>query len=170
MPSISQGSPKRDFDSALLLGPLYHLHKLEERRTALEQTRRLLKPGGLVFASVITRFASFRDAAIHGYTYVEDDPAYAEKLLTTGIHDNGKGFADAYFAHPDEVITLGESAGFTTLRLMGCEGILAGHEEYVNSLNGAAREFWLEINYRMAQDPSLFGASDHLLYIGRKDY
>jgi S-adenosylmethionine-dependent methyltransferase len=159
--------PEAGFDSALLLGPLYHLHKLEERRTALEQTRRLLKPGGLVFAGVITRFASFRDAAVHGYTYVEDDPAYSERLLATGIHDNGKGFADAYFAHPNEVIPLCESAGFTTLRLMGCEGILAGHEEYVNSLTGAAREFWLEINYCMAQEPSLLGASDHLLYIGR---
>jgi len=161
--------PAAGFDSALLLGPLYHLHKLEERRTALEQTRRLLKPGALVFASVITRFASFRDAAIHAYTYVEEDPAYSEKLLTTGIHDNGKGFADAYFSLPDEVIPLCESAGFTTLQLMGCEGILAGHEEYINSLTGAAREFWLDINYRMSQEPSLLGASDHLLYIGRND-
>jgi ubiquinone/menaquinone biosynthesis C-methylase UbiE len=160
---------EESFDSALLLGPLYHLHKVEERQDALQQARRLLKPDGLVFASVITRFASFRDATIHGYSYVQDNPAYSEKLLTTGIHDSGEGFTDAYFAHPDEVIPLGESAGFTTLRLMGCEGILAGHEEYVNSLTGAAHVLWLDLNYRMAQEPSLLGASDHLLYIGRKD-
>jgi hypothetical protein len=54
-------------------------------------------------------------------------------------------------------------------RLMGCEGPLAGHEEYVNSLTEAAHDFWLDLNYRMAQEPSLLGASDHLLYIGRKD-
>jgi S-adenosylmethionine-dependent methyltransferase len=161
--------PQADFDSVLLLGPLYHLHKLEERQTAFRQARRLLKPDGLVFASVITRFASFRDAAVHGYSYVLDDQAYSEKLLATGIHDNGIDFADAYFAHPDEVIPLGESAGFSTLRLVGCEGILAGHEEYVNSLIGADHDFWLDINYRMALEPSLLGASDHLLYIGRKD-
>ena len=157
------------FDSALLLGPLYHLHKFEERQAALQQARRLLKPGGWIFASLITRFAGFRDAAVHGYSFVLDDPAYSEKLLSTGVHDNGIGFADAYFSHPDEVIPLGESAGFTTLRLMGCEGILAGHEEYVNSLTGADHDFWLDINYRMAQEPCLLGASDHLLYIGRKD-
>jgi S-adenosylmethionine-dependent methyltransferase len=157
------------FNGALLLGPLYHLHKLEERRMALQQAHRLLTPGGLVFASFITRFAGFRDAAVHGYAFVLDDPAYSEKLLATGIHDNGIGFTDAYFAHPDEIIPLGESAGFTTLRLMGCEGILAGHEEYVNSLTGTDHDFWLEINYRMAQEPCLLGASDHLLYIGRKN-
>jgi S-adenosylmethionine-dependent methyltransferase len=160
--------PEASFDAALLLGPLYHLHRLEQRRSALMQAYRLLTPGGLVFASLITRFAGFRDAAVHGYSFVLDDPAYSEKLLATGIHDNGSGFTDAYFAHPDEVIPLGESAGFTTLRLMGCEGILAGHEEYVNSLTGAQHDFWLDINYRMAQEPCLLGASDHLLYIGWK--
>jgi ubiquinone/menaquinone biosynthesis C-methylase UbiE len=160
--------PEAGFDSALLLGPLYHLHQPEERRKALGEAHRLLKPGGLVFASVITRFAAFRDAAINGYTFVLDDPAYSERMLATGIHDNGVGFTDAYFAHPDEVIPLGESAGFTTLRLMGCEGILAGHEQYVNALTGVDHDFWLDINYRMALEPSLLGASDHLLYIGRK--
>jgi len=161
--------PEAGFDSALLLGPLYHLHKSEERRMALKQAHCLLKPGGLIFASVTTRFAAFRDAAINGYTFVLDDPAYSERMLATGIHDNGVGFTDAYFAHPDEFIPLCESAGFTTLRLMGCEGILAGHEQYVNSLTGADHDFWLDINYHMALEPSLLGASDHLLYIGRKD-
>jgi len=52
---------------------------------------------------------------------------------------------------------------------MGCEGILAHHEEYVNSLTGADHDFWLDLNYRMAQETCLLGASDHLLYIGRKD-
>jgi S-adenosylmethionine-dependent methyltransferase len=156
------------FDAALLLGPLYHLLQEEERRNALQQARRLIKPGGLVFASFITRFAGYRDAAVHGYSYVLDDPADSERLLATGINYEDKGFTDAYFAHPDEVIPLGESAGFSTLRLMGCEGILAGHEEYVNSLTGPDHDFWLDLNYRMAQEHCLLGASDHLLYIGRK--
>jgi hypothetical protein len=39
----------------------------------------------------------------------------------------------------------------------------------VNSLTGADHDFWLDINYRMAQELCLLGASDHLLYIGRKE-
>jgi hypothetical protein len=35
-----------------------------------------------------------------------------------------------------------------------------------NTLTGAAHEFWLDINYRIAREPSLLGASDHLLYVG----
>jgi hypothetical protein len=37
-----------------------------------------------------------------------------------------------------------------------------------NSLTGAAHDFWLDINYRMAKKPFLLGASDHLLYVGRQ--
>jgi S-adenosylmethionine-dependent methyltransferase len=161
--------PESAFDAALLMGPLYHLHQEADRQTALAQASRLLKPSGLIFASFITRFSAFRDAAVKGASWVETDPAYAESWLTTGINYHGGGFTDAYFAHPDEVIPLLEKAGFTTLKMIGCEGILSGHEGYVYSLTGAAKQFWLDLNYRFAQEPTLYGASDHLLYIGRKE-
>jgi hypothetical protein len=57
-------------------------------------------------------------------------------------------------------------AGFTTLGL-GCEGIVAGHEEKINALQGEAWELWVDLNYRLGQDPALRGAADHLLHIGR---
>ena len=49
--------PAESFDVALLMGPLYHLHTEAERHQALGGAHRLLKPGGLIFAAVITRFA-----------------------------------------------------------------------------------------------------------------
>jgi hypothetical protein len=57
-------------------------------------------------------------------------------------------------------------AGFTTLGL-GCEGIVAGHEEKINAVQGEAWELWVDLNYRLGQDPALRGAADNLLYIGR---
>ncbi len=158
----------KSFDSALLMGPLYHLLKEDERLAALAEALRLLKPGGLIFATFITRFAPFRDSAVNCNPVVVEDPAYGTRILNTGVHDNGVGFTDAYFAHPDEVIPFCERAGFTTIKLLGCEGVLSCHEDYVFSLTGEALQTWLDFNYRMAQEPSLFGASDHLLYIGRK--
>jgi S-adenosylmethionine-dependent methyltransferase len=61
-----------------------------------------------------------------------------------------------------------EAAGFATLALIGCEGLVAGHEEKVNALQGEAWQRWVDLNYRLGQEPSLHGAADHLLYIGRK--
>jgi len=51
---------------------------------------------------------------------------------------------------------------------MGCEGIVAGHELYVNSLENDSFERWVDLNYRISQDSGAIGASDHILYIGRK--
>lgn len=157
------------FDAALLMGPLYHLLTYEERLQALGETRRLLKPGGIVFASFISRFAAFRDAAAKGVAWVREEPETNEMLLTSGINlAADDGFTDAYFAHPDEIIPLGEAAGFKTLLRLGCEGVASGHEAHINSLTGQDFETWSEINYRIGKDPAAIGASDHILYIGQK--
>jgi len=158
------------FDAALLMGPLYHLWQESERLQALREARRLLKPGGILFASFISRFAAFQDAASKGLTWVlKKEPGFNEKLLATGLNvAETDGFTDAYFAHPDEVIPLGEAAGFETLLRMGCEGMVGGHETYVNSLEGKDFELWTDLNYRLGKDPAAIGASEHILYIGRK--
>jgi SAM-dependent methyltransferase len=54
------------FDAVLLMGPLYHLLTIRERLQAVMESERVLKPGGLIFAAFITRFALFRDAASKG--------------------------------------------------------------------------------------------------------
>jgi hypothetical protein len=41
-------------------------------------------------------------------------------------------------------------------------------EEKINELRGDEFESWIELNYRLGKDPSLHGAAEHLLYIGRK--
>ncbi len=157
------------FDAALMMGPLYHLLLHEERIMALQEAWRLLKPGGLIFAAFLSRFGAFRDAASKGAAWVLENPDTVEKILTTGIDvSDAEGFTDAYFAHPDEVIPTCESVGFQTVMRMGCEGMVAGHESYVNSLENESFERWVDLNYRISQDPGAIGASDHILYIGRK--
>lgn len=156
------------FDAALLMGPLYHLLAEDQRRQAIGEAKRLLKWGGLIFASFITRFAPFRQAAGEKPEWLSQNRAYAFDLLESGVHERGEAFPDAYFAHPDEIIPLMERSGFRTIRLIGCEGVVAGHEEMVNKLEGKAWQDWVELNYRLGQETSLYGASDHLLYIGEK--
>jgi S-adenosylmethionine-dependent methyltransferase len=155
------------YDSVLLLGPLYHLLTAVERQQAVAEARRVLKPNGILFAAFITRFEPLRNAA-QGYPeWLLENREYMEQLLQTGVHDQAHGFTNAYFAHPDEIIPFMEATGFTTLGLIGCEGIVAGHEEKINALQGEAWELWVDLNYRLGQDPALRGAADHLLYIGR---
>jgi hypothetical protein len=61
-----------------------------------------------------------------------------------------------------------EGCGLRTLRLVGCEGVVAGHEGKVNELTGEAWEAWVDLNYKLGQELVLYGAADHLLYVGEK--
>jgi SAM-dependent methyltransferase len=74
-------------DAVLLLGPLYHLVEAADRATALAEARRVLRPGGVLLAAAISRFASALDGGIRaGYLA---DPAFAAIVdgdLTDGIH------------------------------------------------------------------------------------
>jgi S-adenosylmethionine-dependent methyltransferase len=162
--------PDETFDAVLLMGPLYHLLTIRERLQAVMESERVLKPGGLIFASFITRFALFRDAAAKGYMPdIRADRSYYLEFLATGIlNENGSGFTDAYFAHPEEVEPFMESTGFHTLAVVGLEGVVAGHEKHANQLQGEDWDFWVDLNYRLGHDPALHGAADHLLYVGRK--
>ncbi len=55
-------------DAVLLLGPLYHLPERADRLAALAEARRVLRPGGVVFAAAISRFASMLDGLFTGAT------------------------------------------------------------------------------------------------------
>lgn len=156
------------YDVVLLMGPLYHLLTEQERRQAIAEAKRVLRLGGIIFAAFVTRFSPFRDAATRDPTWVTNNRAYIEQLLATGVHTHGTVFAPAYFAHPNEVAPLMESMDFQTLNLIGCEGIVACIEERINTLTGDEWEYWVDLNYRLGQDPSLHGASYHLLYVGRQ--
>ena len=155
------------FDAVLLMGPLYHLLSEDERMQAVREAMRVLAPGGYLFAAFITRFAPFRQAAVNEQMWLVENLEYAHRMLETGLHEKPTMFARAYFIHPDDVIPLMESCGLETQKMVGCEGIVAGHEDEVNALEGEAWDAWVELNYKLGHEPTLYGASDHLLYVGR---
>jgi S-adenosylmethionine-dependent methyltransferase len=167
--NLSSLSPE-NFDAVLLLGPLYHLLSESERQQAVREAWRVLRPGGLLFAAFITRYAAFRDLAKNSPATLFEKRAEWEEILRTGIYHVGQGvgFTDAYFAHPTEIGPFMELAGFETLDLLSCEGIVAALEDQVNRLTGEAWQAWVDLNYRLSKEPSLRGAADHLLYVGRK--
>ncbi len=160
----------QSFDAVLLLGPLYHLQQQQQRQQAVREAWRVLRPGGLIFTAYITRYAALRDLAKNSPSTLFAKRSEWEEIVSTGIYRAGQGvgFTDAYFAHPSEIAPLLEAVGFQTLNLIGCEGIVAANEEQINQLSGDAWQTWVDLNYRLSREPSLYGAADHLLYVGRK--
>lgn len=159
------------YDAALMLGPLYHLLELAERETAVTHAKNILHPKGVLFAAFITRYAPFRTMVDRGnLDWIINNTERAERILKTGQNPQtpGNSFPNSYFTHPDEVLPLMEGAGFKTRALLAVEGIVSGHEQHINQASGEIWQKWVDLNYRVGHDPALFGAADHLLYIGQK--
>lgn len=160
-------------DAVLLLGPLYHLVEREDRGIALREALRVLKPRGVLFAAGISRFASLIDGVASA---LFQDPAFRSIVagdLKTGRHENPTNhpdyFTTAYFHRPEELCEEVYEAGFGGVHVLAVEGPVwsAGGFEAAWA-DPAQRAALMECLEKTEREPSIQGASAHLLAIGRR--
>ncbi len=157
---------KQEYDVILLMGPLYHLTEESDRQKVVKEAVRLLKPGGILVASFISKYAPIQDQL----KYLCDIESVDEVMsyLDCGVSSGDQGFTSAYFTDHQEAKDLMASYGLKKLVFAGVENILGAKEQEINALGEAEYQKWLEICWRLSQDPNLYGTSEHYLYIGRK--
>jgi len=158
--------PDRSADAVLLLGPLYHLIEPADRVSALAEARRVLRPGGVLAAVAISRFASLIEGLRHGWAC--DHPAIVESGLHTGVHRNPDAvphcFTTAHFARPEELAAEVIAAGFDAVDLRAVEGPGSLVDDPDSWLDDPDRRGWLLRQLeRIETEPSLLGASPHVL-------
>jgi ubiquinone/menaquinone biosynthesis C-methylase UbiE len=160
-------------DIVLLLGPLYHLPDPADRALALAEARRVLRPGGMLFAAAISRFASALDGLTRDLLGDADFVRIVEQDLATGRHRNPTGrldyFTTAYFHHPDELAREVAAAGFALEGVYGLEGPAWLLQDFDRRWDDPpAREVLLRVARAVESEPTLLGVSAHLLAVGRR--
>jgi SAM-dependent methyltransferase len=169
--------PDESVDAVLLLGPLYHLPDLDDRERALAEARRVLRPGGVLAAAAIGRFAALLDA-LRARLLDDDLLAYLEgSVLCDGrLEPRDAGFTSAYCHAPEWLHAEVAAAGFADTTVLAVEGpgwLLFEREDGVPEGAGAAPddEPLLAAALRAARatesEPALLGASSHLLAVAR---
>jgi SAM-dependent methyltransferase len=157
----------------LLMGPMYHLTQRADRLAALREAHRILKPGGILFVAVISRFASLFDGLRLGLFDTPAFPPIVERDLTDGQHRNPTNhpayFTTAFFHHPQELEAEVREGGFLYEKTLPIEGPLWLSRYVMDNFNDhEQRERFLALMRRIEQEPSLLGASAHLMAIARK--
>jgi SAM-dependent methyltransferase len=160
-------------DSVLMLGPLYHLTEAADRRRALAEAARVLRDDGVLVAAAISRFAPTLDGLDSGAI---DDPRFRDIIdqdLDSGQHRNPTGeiryFTTAFMHHPGGLRAEVAAAGFEDVEVVAVEGIgwVAGDLD-ARLRDPATRDSLLDLVGRLESEPSLLGASPHVIAIGRR--
>lgn len=161
-------------DGVLLLGPLYHLTDTAERLRALREVYRVLRPGGVMFAAAISRYASALDGVARDLFADSSFAAIVQQDLEQGQHRNETDkwdyFTTAYFHRPDELRAEVVSVGFSCQAVLGLEGpgwILSNFDE--RWADPRKREDLLRVARALEREVSIVGLSAHLLAVGTKE-
>ena len=159
----------KDYDAILLMGPLYHLVEEDDRKLALRQVYEHLRPGGILISAFISRHGILGNLMKNIPEWIED------KAEVRSVMEHGKDPNDyplggfrGYFVGVPEIAPLHEEIGFETLALVGVEPAISADDESYNRPQGKQRQLWLDLLYEVSTEKSTVGASQHLLYVGRK--
>ncbi|BCJ69109.1 class I SAM-dependent methyltransferase [Polymorphospora rubra] len=173
VPGDARALPAADHsvDAVLLLGPLYHLPERTDRVAAWREAARVVRPGGVVVGATISRFASLFDGFVKDHF---DDARYrplVESAVADGVHRNTDTdrtwFTTAYFHHPDEMAGEATEAGLVVRRVVAVEGPLwlTGPRLPEILASPELTDLLLEMMRAVEDEPSLLGASNHLLTV-----
>lgn len=159
-------------DAVLLFGPLYHLLEAEDRVRALSEARRILRPGGILFAAAISRWI----ARLHGRVVQrihEDDPGFSDVM--DRVEDSGlliplkPGDFGAYSHRPQELADEISAAGFEVIDLVSVEGIAFALSDLEERLaKPAARKVLFDAARAIERVPELLGLGPHLLVTAKR--
>ncbi|MBN1777376.1 MAG: methyltransferase domain-containing protein [Clostridiales bacterium] len=159
------------FDHVLLMGPLYHLQTEEDRIRAVNASLRLLKPGGLFYASFINLYSGLIYAMKHEPECVLDQDKETLAYLRAILNDDsftGHLFTHAFFVKPSEILPFMARFPLDKLHFFAQEGVTAPCELTIMAQPKAVVDAWLDLSETLSEREELHPMAEHLMYIGRK--
>jgi SAM-dependent methyltransferase len=158
--------------AVLLLGPLYHLPRQADRVQCLREARRIVAPGGAVFASALSRWAARMDGVLRERIYERGTEMldHIDSVEQTGLLPPlARGGYTAYTHRPDELRSEFSSAGLEVADLVSVEGaafLLTDLTERMDDPRG--HHAILESARAQERVPELLGIGPHLVATGRR--
>jgi SAM-dependent methyltransferase len=157
-------------DAVLLMGPLYHLVDEQDRLQALSEARRVLRPGGILIATAISRFAALLDQLVHLDRFHEpEEMERIEAIVDEGVLPARPGgvFTTAFMHLPRQLRQELTTAGFTGIEVVCIEGpgyLVSNFDE--RWADAVRRDALLRAARLVENDPELVALGGHLMAVG----
>ncbi len=152
------------FDITLVLGPIYHLFSMEDKRRAIDEAIRVTKPHGKIFIAYITN-----DTVIISYGLRKGN-----LLKLKDVCDENYRVKEI----PEEIFSVNYIEEFENmmrkfhvkmLHEVGVDGLSENLEYYINKLSEKEYKVWLDYHFKNCERKDLMGYSSHVVYICEKN-
>ena len=156
--------PSDSADITLLLGPLYHLFGEEEKLKALNEAKRVTKPGGLIFVAYL-----MNEYSILSYCFDEDR---ISELMEKGFVDEDFHIqsqeGELYdYIRLEDINRLNEKADLERVTIFSPDGAADYMRTRLNKMSDATFSRFLEYQKCISERPELIGAGSHAVDVLR---
>lgn len=161
MPFIESGTA----DVTLLLGPLYHLFGDEEKVKALNEAKRVTKPGGLIFVAYL-----MNEYSILSYCFDEDriGDLMEKGFVDKDFHIQSQEGELYDYIRLDDINRLNEKAGLERVTIFSPDGAADYMRTRLNRMNDDTFARFIEYQKSISERPELIGAGSHTVDILRR--
>lgn len=152
--------PAASSDVTLLLGPLYHLIGDEEKLKALNEAKRVTKPGGLIFVAYL-----MNEYSILSYCFDEER---INDLLARGVVDQQYHVqvqeGELYdYVRLEDINRLNEKAGLERVTIFSPDGAADYMRTRLNQMSDETFARFIEYQKCISERPDLIGAGSHVV-------
>lgn len=162
------------FDTSLMLGPMYHLQEEKDRIKAVQELHRVTKKNGFVFVAFMPRVRHILTSLLSPENWKPNDNIDTiVRFSKSGCfnHQDEGRFTGAYYFNIEDINPFMETQGFETIQLIGSNaGTIINNDSWDYWKDKGEQEFQkvIDLIIEKGADPYILGISSHLLYIGRK--
>ncbi len=156
--------PTASADVTLLLGPLYHLIGDEEKMKALNEAKRVTKPGGVIFVAYL-----MNEYSILSYCFDEDR---ITDLLSRGMVDEKFHVqveeGELYdYVRLEDVNRLNEKAGMERITIFSPDGAADYMRTRLNRMSDETFARFIDYQKIISERQDLIGAGSHIVDVLR---
>lgn len=148
------------YDITLLFGPMYHLITYEEKKKALEEAKRITKPGGYIFISYcMNEYAIIT----HGFkeNFIKEELNKIDNDYQIISQEN-----DLYsYVRLEEINKLKNDCQLKRIKIIAQDGPTEYLKKEINNMDEITYELFIKYHFATCERKELLGASRHILDI-----
>ena len=156
------------YDLTLLLGPLYHLYREEDKLRALREAIRVTRPGGILFAAYVISDGCLMDEGFHRRNI--DVPEYIRSGLldkeTFAAHSQPKDLFE--LVRKEDVDRLMEQLPVTRLHYLASDGLALLLREDLDRMDEEYFRLYFRYYLATCERADMLGFTSHALDIFQK--